>query len=136
MDLPSGMVHNVCLCVNQASIESILDSPMPSESSRRQRKKIPYVVAVTRSVNHPAAPEAGGEEEEQEEEDAQGEYFRGYFNVAVETLLNGLFAATADDMVDPDVLGRHVKDDEIWCNAFRDGIHRIDTGNFHRERGG
>lgn len=108
---------------------------MPSESSRRQRKKIPYVVAVTRSANQPAAPEAGDEEEEEEEEDAQGEYFRGYFKVAVETLLKDLFAATADDMMDPDVLGSHVKDDEIWCNAFRDGIHRIYTGYFHRERG-
>lgn len=107
---------------------------MPSKSSRRQRKKIPYVVAVTRRANQPAAPEAGDKEEE--DDDAQGEYFRGYFNVAVETLLTDLFVATADDMMDPDVLGSHVKDDEIWCNAFRDGIHRIDTGYFHRERGG
>lgn len=132
MDLPSGIVHNVCLCVNQASMDSILNSSMPSESSRRQHKKIPYVVAVTRSANQPRpAPEAGDEED-----DAQGEYFRGYFNVAVETLLNDLFAATADDMMDPDVLGSRVKDDEIWCNAFRNGIHRTDTGYFHRERGG
>jgi hypothetical protein len=129
MDLPSGMVHNMCLCVNQASMESILDSPMPSESSRRQRKKIPYVVAITPSASQPAAPsEAGDEEEEDDDDDAQGgEYFRGYFNVAVETLLTDLFAATADDTMDPDVLGSHVKDDEIWCNAFRYGIYRIDN---------
>jgi hypothetical protein len=131
MDLPSGIVHNVCLCVNQASMDSILNSPMPSQSSRRQRKKIPFVLAVTRSANQPRpAPEGD------EEDDAQGEYFRGYFNVAVETLLNDLFAATADDMMDPDVLGSHVNDNEIWCNPFRDGMHRKDTGYFHRERGG
>jgi hypothetical protein len=113
-------------------MDSILNSPMPSESSRRQRKKIPFVLAVTGSANQARPPPEAGDEED----DAQGEYFRGYFNVAVETLLNDLFAATADDTMDPDVLGSHVKDDEIWCNAFRDGIHRTDTGYSHRERGG
>ena len=132
MDLAPGIVHNVCLCINQASMYSILNSPMPSQLSRRQRKKIPFILAVTGSANQPRpSPEVGDEEK-----DCQREYFRGYFNVAVEALLNDLFACTADDMMDPDVLGSRVKGDDIWCNVYRDGIHKTDTGYFYRERGG
>ncbi len=68
MDLPHGTVHSVCLCINQASMDSILDSPMPSRSSRRQRKRIPFVLAVTGSANQPR-PSPGVEDEE---DDCQG----------------------------------------------------------------
>lgn len=131
MDLLSGIVHNVCLCINQASMDSILNSPMPSQSSRRQRKEIPFVLAVTRSANRPPPLLDDGDEE-----DAQGEYFRGYFNVAVEALLKDLFVCTANDTMEPDVLGSCVKDGDIWCNAWRDGIHKQDIGYFYRKRGG
>lgn len=70
------------------------------------------------------APEARDEEDD---DAAQGGYFRGHFKAAVKTLLNDLFAATVDDIMDPEVLGNHVKDD---------GIHRRDTTYFHRDRGG
>ncbi|ERF68498.1 hypothetical protein EPUS_05637 [Endocarpon pusillum Z07020] len=132
MGLPYGIVHNVCLCISQASMDAILNSPMPSQLSRRQRKKIPFVLAVTGSAKQPRASLEVGHEEK----DCQREDFRGYFNVAVEALLNHLFACTADDMMDPDVLGSRVKGDDIWCNAYRDGIHKTDTGYFHDERGG
>ncbi|KAF7503597.1 hypothetical protein GJ744_003580 [Endocarpon pusillum] len=132
MDLPFGIVHNVCLCINQASMDSILNSPMPSQSSRRHRKKIPFVLAVTRSAKQPRPSLEVGDEDE----DCQRECFRGHFNVAVEALLNHLFACTVDDMMDPDVLGSRVTGDDIWCNAWRDGIHKADAGYFYRGRGG
>lgn len=129
MDLPFGLDRSLCLCVNQASMDSILDSPMPSLAHRRRRKKIPFVLAIASGSGQLRAPE-------DIDEDAAGADFRGYFNVAVETLLSEFFVLISMDARTPFENWGNVQGDDIWCGWMRDGIHKADTGYFFRQRGG
>ncbi len=127
MNLPLGLNHNLCLCVTQASLDSILNSPDPLHSSRRERLEIPFALAISRGIDQPPR-----EEEEVEEDD---ERFCGYFNVAVETLLEGLFPIVATDMMDPERIGGRVGKEDVWCGVGRDGVHKAGVGYVYRGRG-
>jgi hypothetical protein len=105
--------------VTPAALESVLNSPLPSSAPLKDRKEIPYMVAVSR-VAHYSRPEFTPDEED---EDVFGQDFKGYFNVAVETLLTSFYPMAALDIMDlPRLTGRmrHAKD--IWSDTYRGGI--------------
>ncbi|KAK8050926.1 hypothetical protein PG993_002311 [Apiospora rasikravindrae] len=115
-----GMNHSLCLYITPSSIHSVLNTTLPvSTLPRRQRKEIPFVVAVsayaaTTSVQGPV----------EEEEDG----WQGFFNVAVETLLTSLFPIIADDTLSPREIGSHVKGEDVWCDSTRWGLHKAGVG--------
>ncbi|GFF57984.1 hypothetical protein IFM62136_03631 [Aspergillus lentulus] len=118
-DLPTGLTTTACLMVNAEALESVLNSPIPSSAPLKGRKEIPYVVAVSRAAHYPR-PELTPEEED---EDVFGQDFKGYFNVAVETLLTNFYPMVALDIMDlPRLTSRMRHDKDIWCDTYRGGI--------------
>lgn len=111
-----------------------MNSELPAAGDRRHRKDIPFVVAVSTAAS--AIPETGkgpaeGAEDDSEEEDNDEEFtWRGYFNVAVETLMTALFPAIADDSLEPFEIGGHVNGDDIWCDTTRWGVHKAGVGHW------
>jgi hypothetical protein len=82
----------------------VLNSPLPSSAPLRDRKEIPYVVAVSR-VAHYLRSELVPDKED---EDVFGQDFKRYFNVAVESLLNNFYPMVALDIMDlPETGGSH-----------------------------
>ncbi|KAK3313083.1 hypothetical protein B0H66DRAFT_569511 [Apodospora peruviana] len=131
-DVPAGLRHSLCLYITPSSLGSILDSPLPSTERRQLRKEIPFVVAVSyKSMDYipgAAGSEVEGEVDQEEEEEYEGAGWRGFFNVAVETLLDSLFPAIADQMMTPWRIGGHVEGGDIWCWANRYGVHKAGVG--------
>jgi hypothetical protein len=111
--------------VTPAALESVLNSPLPSSAPLKDRKEIPYVVAVSKAAHVPRFELTPGEEDE----DVVGRDFKGYFNVAVESLLNDFYPITALDIMDlPRLTGRMQHDKDIWCHPHRGGIcHYVET---------
>jgi len=112
---PMGSDHGICLFITPASLDSILDVPVPLAMDgkllkRRYRKEIPHVVALS--------GKGFGEEED----------WRGYFNVAVESLIMNLFPAIAGETLTPWELGGHITGEDIWCEMGRYGIHKAGVG--------
>jgi len=127
MDLSRGFNNSACLMVNTASLESVLNSPLPSSAPRRERTKIPFVVAVSRSAYLPPMGAPG--------DDIAGSDFKGYFNVAVESLLEEFYSIVALDITDlwkMTVKFRH--EDDIWCDSTRWGIHRAQSSDAAEDR--
>ncbi|KAI5921000.1 hypothetical protein F4810DRAFT_389758 [Camillea tinctor] len=128
MDPPPGLNHSVCLYITPESLHSIIDSPSPSAAARKYRKDIPFVVAVSKRV--PAETEksssAGGGGKEEEE--YAGANWRGYFNVAVESLLDSFFSTVADDSRTPFEIGGNITGEDIYCDHTRWGIHKAGVG--------
>ncbi|RHZ70742.1 hypothetical protein CDV55_108157 [Aspergillus turcosus] len=119
-DLPTGLTTTACLMVTPEALESVLNSPLPSSAPLKHRKEIPYVVAVSISAHHPRLELTPGEEDE----DVFGRDFKGYFNVAVESLLNNFYPMVALDIMDlPRLTGRMRHEKDIWCDTGRGGIH-------------
>lgn len=119
-NLSRGYVTSVCLMITPDSLESVLNSPPPSLAPRKERKYLPFVIAVSR-VAHEKPIELSAEEQEEDVDYKP----RAYFRVAVESLLNGLYGITALDVMDVPTLTsgmRHEKD--IWCDIYRGGIRQ------------
>lgn len=118
--LPRGLATSACLMVTPASLESVLTSPLPSSAPRRERQKIPFVVSVSQAANTPRLPPMLG----LGDEDVAGAGFKGYLNVAVETVLEEFYPIVALQMMDLHTLTvkfRHEND--IWCSSDRLGVH-------------
>lgn len=112
-----GMHHSLCLFVTPASMRSILGLPLLiSEASREKPREMPFIVAVSAQAVSDQA--AGGEGEDETS-------WRGFFNVAVEVLLTGLFPAVADDKLEPFEVGGHVHGQDIWLDHARWGVHKV-----------
>lgn len=126
MDLPPGLKHNLCFYVTPASMRSILDSPAPSSSNRRYRVDIPFVVAVSEQAA--TVQESREEGLTADEDEVEGADWRGFFNVAVEALLEGLFPIVANDSLSPYEIGGHVIGEDIWCDHTRYGVHKAGVG--------
>ncbi|GFG16356.1 hypothetical protein IFM61606_07410 [Aspergillus udagawae] len=119
-NLPTGLTTSACLMVTPEALESVLKSPLPSSAPLKDRKKIPFVVAVSRVAHYPR-PELTPAEEA---EDVFGRDFKGYFKVAVERLLSNFYLLVARDIMDlPRLTVRMQHDKDIWCDAYRGGIH-------------
>ncbi|KAK8005966.1 Monooxygenase- FAD-binding [Apiospora marii] len=119
-----GMHHGLCLYITPASLHSILHCPLPSAApSREQRKEMPFVVAV--SLHAAASDERGNRGVEEEEEDPP---WRGYFNVAVESLLMSLFPIVADEMMEPIRIGSHIRGEDVWVDHTRFGVFKPGLG--------
>jgi hypothetical protein len=87
----------------------------------RDRKEIPYVVAVSLAAHYPPF-ELTPEEEAQ---DVVGRDFKGYFNVAVETLLSEFYPVVALDIQDlPRLTINMEHDNDIWFGPGRRGVDR------------
>lgn len=113
---PAGSDHSVCLFVSLASLDSILDVPLPLAADgrlvkRRYRKEIPFVVALS-----------------EKDDDGEEEDWPGYFNVAVESLITDLFPAIAEDSLTPWELGGYVAGEDVWCEIGRYGLHKAGVG--------
>ncbi|KKK25248.1 hypothetical protein ARAM_003185 [Aspergillus rambellii] len=107
-DLPTGLSTTACLMVTPSAMESVIDSPLPASVPLQERTQLPFVVAVAMFM--PA-----------EEEVAGG--FRGYFNVAVESLLGKFYGIVALDVMDLPRLTASMKDErDIWCSMDGDGV--------------
>ncbi|KAI1751353.1 hypothetical protein F4782DRAFT_531629 [Xylaria castorea] len=127
LDLPPGLDHSLSLYVTPASLDSILNSPLPSSARRKWRKDIPFVVAVsTQAAEEPNLEDI--------EDDVAGADWCGYFNVAVESLLDSLFSMIADDTTSPFELGGHVSGDDIYCDHTRWGIHKAGIESHHGQQ--
>lgn len=83
---------------------------------------MPFVVAVSLH----AAAANGGNNEDPEEDDAPP--WRGYFNVAVETLLTSLFPIIADEMMEPVRIGSHIRGEDVWVDHTRFGVFKPGLG--------
>lgn len=119
LDVPPGLDHSLSLYITPASMQSILHSPLPSSAKRKWRKTIPFVVAVSaQAAEEPNLADI--------EEDVAGAGWRGYFNVAVESLLDSFFSVVAGDMRSPFEIGGHVSGDDIYCDHTRWGIRKVE----------
>ncbi|KAI0596186.1 hypothetical protein F4775DRAFT_325131 [Biscogniauxia sp. FL1348] len=129
MDPPPGLNHSVCLYITPESLHSIIDSPPPSAANRRYRKDIPFVVAVSKRVPTEAdKPSTSSRGEEGEGEEHAGANWRGYFNVAVESLLDSFFPTVANDSRTPFEIGGDITGEDIYCDHTRWGIHKAGVG--------
>ncbi|KAI0420735.1 hypothetical protein F5X98DRAFT_16654 [Xylaria grammica] len=125
LELPPGLDHSLSLYVTPASLDSILNSPLPSSAKRKWRKDIPFVVAVSgQAAEEPNAQDI--------EDDVAGAGWRGYFNVAVESLLDSFFSTIAGDSRSPFELGGHVSGEDVYCDHTRWGIHKAGVGYWDR----
>ncbi|KZP28371.1 hypothetical protein FIBSPDRAFT_817236 [Athelia psychrophila] len=115
--------HSLCLSVTQKALESVLTSPMPASAKLRWRPQIPFVLAVAAECGE-RIPNNPGDEDEEE----AGDNFRGYFNVAVESLLDELFTIVVTDMSAPYEFGAFVKGEDIWRSGIGDP-HPAYVGN-------
>ncbi|KAI1170994.1 hypothetical protein F4777DRAFT_85979 [Nemania sp. FL0916] len=115
--LPPGLDHSLSLYITPASLYSILNSPLPSSAKRKWRREIPFVTAISaQAAKEPNATDT--------EDGIAGASWRGYFNVAVESLLESLFSTIASDSRSPFELGGHVTGEDIYCDHTRWGIHK------------
>ncbi|KAL5332422.1 hypothetical protein BJX70DRAFT_134297 [Aspergillus crustosus] len=118
--LPRGLSTSVSLMVTEDVIDSVLNSPLPSSAPRKDRSSIPFVVAVSRGAHIPRPVLSP---EEAQEIDPEILNFKGYFNVAVETLLSEFYPIVALDIMDLHRLVGRMKDErDIWCHAHRGGV--------------
>ncbi|KAI8960732.1 hypothetical protein F5Y11DRAFT_328949 [Daldinia sp. FL1419] len=124
---PPGLNHSLCLYITPASMDSILNSPFPSSAKRRYRTSIPFAVAVSKDSTHRNYGPVDG--------DIVRAAWRGYFNVAVETLLDSLFPIAADGSMSPFEIGRHISGDDIWCDYTRWGVHKASVGYWDARMG-
>ncbi|KAI2778641.1 hypothetical protein F4815DRAFT_447141 [Daldinia loculata] len=122
-----GLNHSLCLYITPASMESILNSPSPSSCKRKYRTRIPFVVAVSRDASQQDYNTING--------DIEGVPWRGFFNVAVETLLGSLFPIVADDSMSPFETGGRVAGDDVWCDYTRWGVHKTGIGYWDSRTG-
>ncbi|KAL4881634.1 hypothetical protein BJY04DRAFT_188517 [Aspergillus karnatakaensis] len=119
-DLPRGFATSVGLMVTDTVIDSVLDSPLPSSAPRDDRKELPFVVAVSRAAH---IPQPNLTPEEKEEIDPEILNFKGYFNVAIESVLDPLYGIVALDIMDLHRLAGRMKDErDIWVHPYRDGV--------------
>lgn len=120
MALPQGLATSACLMVTPASMESVLSSPIPSCAPRRERQNIPFVVSVSQGARAPHLPpllNLGNE-------DVAGAEFKGYLNVAVETILQEFYPIVALQIMDLHTLTTKFRhDNDIWCSSDRWGVH-------------
>ncbi|KAJ5675300.1 uncharacterized protein N7477_005234 [Penicillium maclennaniae] len=94
-NLSRGYSTSVCLMVTPDSLESVLNSPLPSSAPQAERKELPFVLAISR-VAHEIPIEQDTEELEKDTDCKP----RTYFRVAVESLMNDLYWITALDIMD------------------------------------
>lgn len=128
-----GLNHSLVLYITPQSLNSIMNSELPAATHRRHRKDIPFVVAISTAasaVDETEDDPVQGAEDDNEEEDDEEFVWRGYFNVAVETLMTSLFPAIADDSLEPFEIGGHVTSDDIWCDTTRWGVHKAGVGHW------
>lgn len=120
MTLPHGIATSACLMVTPASMVSVLCSPTPSAAPLRERQNIPFVVSVSHGVSAPRLPPLP----DPSDEDVAGAEFKGYLNVAVETILQEFYQIVALQMMDLHTLTTKFRhDNDIWCSSDRWGVH-------------
>ncbi|KAI1306147.1 hypothetical protein F5Y03DRAFT_354837 [Xylaria venustula] len=125
LKLPPGLDHSLSLYITSASLNSILNSPLPVSAKRKWRRDIPFVIAVSaQAAEEPNIADI--------KDDIAGAGWRGYFNVAVESILGSLFSTIADDSRSPFELGGHVSGEDIYCDHTRWDIHKADVGYWDR----
>ncbi|KAI1655630.1 hypothetical protein F4813DRAFT_391479 [Daldinia decipiens] len=122
-----GLNHSLCLYITPSSMDSILNSPSPSSCKRKYRTRIPFVVAVSKDVSRQDYSTTYG--------DIERASWRGFFNVAVETLLESLFPIVADDSMSPFEIGGCVAGDDVWCDYTRWGVHKAGIGYWDSRTG-
>ncbi|KAI0973914.1 hypothetical protein F4678DRAFT_486512 [Xylaria arbuscula] len=121
LELPPGLDHSLSLYITPASLNSILCSPLPASARRKWRRDIPFVVAVSaQAAEEPNIADI--------EDDVAGAGWRGYFHVAVESILNSFFSTIAGDSRSPFEFGGHVSGEDIYCDHTRWGIHKAGVG--------
>ncbi|KAJ5936941.1 hypothetical protein N7466_003391, partial [Penicillium verhagenii] len=120
MALPKGLATSACLLVTPASMESVLSSPLLFSAPRRERQRIPFVVSVSQGASAPRLPPLLG----LGDEDMAGAEFKGYLNVALETLLQEFYPIVALQMMDlPRLTTKFRHENDIWCSSDRWGVH-------------
>ncbi|KAM3548103.1 hypothetical protein ARSEF4850_009614 [Beauveria asiatica] len=95
----SPWLHNLCLCVDDLSIQAIQHAP----------PGIAHVLAI--------APEF--EDGEENEDEAQDERWTGTFKVAIDSLVDPLFTAIGKDSLTPYELAAGITSDQVWVHQFR-----------------
>ncbi|KAK1770096.1 hypothetical protein QBC33DRAFT_603160 [Phialemonium atrogriseum] len=123
---PSGLNHSLCLYVTPSSLDSILDSPQPSTAKRQYRTNIPFVIAISTQAVRQHLTEG---------DDTEGFHWRGFFNIAVESLVESLFPIVAEDSMTPYEIGGRVSGEDIWCDFTRWGTHKAGLGYWDMRTG-
>ncbi|OAA62376.1 hypothetical protein LEL_10712 [Akanthomyces lecanii RCEF 1005] len=95
----SPWLHNLCLCVDDLSIQAIQHAP----------PGIAHVLAI--------APEF--EDGEENEDEAEDERWTGTFKVAIDSLVDPLFTAIGKDSLTPYELAAGITSDQVWVHQFR-----------------
>ncbi|KAJ5759385.1 hypothetical protein N7520_006541 [Penicillium odoratum] len=123
MALPHGLNTSACLMITPASMESVLSSPFPSSAPRRERQMIPFVVSVSKGASASRLPPFLG----LGDEDVAGADFKGYLNVAVESILDEFYPIVALQMMDlHELVAKFRHDNDIWCSTDQWGIHHYE----------
>lgn len=115
-NISRGYATSVCIMVTPDSLESILNSPLPSSALQREREELPFVVAVSRAANEIPIME-------NTEDDYKPQ---AYFRVAVEALMDDLYGIMALDVMDLPILTNGMRQKDIWCHLYKDGIRRYE----------
>jgi hypothetical protein len=106
--------------VTPEALQSVLNAPLPSSAPLKDRKEIPYVVAVSMFAD---LQTWGLPPSEEGENVFRRCHFKGYFNVAVETLLEELYTMVALNIQDlPRLTIDMEHDKDIWCGSGRGGV--------------
>ncbi|KGO64470.1 ABC transporter, integral membrane type 1 [Penicillium expansum] len=109
-DLPRAFATTACLMVTPEVIDSVLDSPLPSSAPEPERQMLPFAIAVSVWAHR-----------------EQPVSFKGYFRVAVESLIHGFYAIVALDTTHLSELVEPMRDDcDIWLDSGGDGIRYHD----------
>ncbi|KAI5305675.1 hypothetical protein KEM56_003679 [Ascosphaera pollenicola] len=120
-----GHAMAVCLMVTLDSVESVLNSPLPSSAPLKQRKSLPFVVAVDMQA-HEMPFDLPSEELESADDASSWPSFR----VAVESLMPNLYG-TIDGINLPLLTSKISHEKDIWLDQFildDDGVrHSEDT---------
>ncbi|KAF3479848.1 uncharacterized protein GIQ15_06824 [Arthroderma uncinatum] len=99
---PNGFDHTMFLAVTPDVVTSVLKSPLPwTVPYDRAGKLIPYVVAIDWSTETPQPLNV-------EDADIEEQGFRGYFNVAADSLVGDLFVFIADQSAAPYEIGTYI----------------------------
>lgn len=104
----------------------MLTSALPSSASSTpssDRKRIPFAIAIDANLGWSGGDgegtleSAAANDDDDDDNDDDEHDFRGFFNVAVASLVDELFPVVTTDMLAPRELGVGVGPHQVWCSA-------------------
>ncbi len=122
--LPPGLAHPLCLAITPSSLSSVLTSPLPSSAPLQDRRRIPFAVAIEKSLGE-VLP---SDQDVETETELEGLEAPQTFNVAVESLLDEFFMVVGGDVMSVNELAVGMGPKQVWVSGGgRHGVHEIEN---------